>query len=302
MRRLLLLPAALLLATAQAPAPGPTPSEIAPAAPPRGEPALWKLSDADTSIYLFGTIHVLPQGYQWESSRLAAVFRDAGSLTVETVLDSDPAAATRLLTALGLSPGLPPISRRVAPEKRAALARLIEKSGVPVALYDQMETWAAGFLLTGTTLAELGLRIDSGVEPQLIARFRAAAKPVDGLETPAQQLGFFDTLPEDAQRTFLDGVIEQPDAIRREFARMLDAWARGDEAAIASTFDDDLEIAPALRQVLLTQRNAAWAELIAAKLATPGSMLIAVGAGHLVGPDSLQAQLAAKGLTVERVQ
>jgi uncharacterized protein YbaP (TraB family) len=312
MIRTLPLLATLLLTSAQAPAPivqpaapqAPAPSQpqIAPSAPLSGQPGMWKLSDADTNIYLFGTIHVLPQGYKWENDRLAAVFRDAQSLTVETVLDQDPAAVMQVLMALGISPGLPPLADRVVPEKRAALLKLVEQSGLPIAMYDKLETWAAAFLLSGSTLAQLGLRADSGVEPQLLARFRREAKPVDGLETPEQQLGFFDGLPEEAQRQFLDGVVDAPADARKEFDAMLAAWARGDEAAIAKSFDEDMVEAPLLRDVLLKQRNAAWAETLAARLETPGSMLVAVGAGHLAGADSVLALLAAKGLTVERVQ
>ena len=68
----------------------------------------------------------------------------------------------------------------------------------------------------------------------------AAGKPVGQLETNAEQLGFFDALPEDAQRTLLVASLDQPEQVRQQFQEMLAAWARGDVNAIARTFNDDM--------------------------------------------------------------
>ena len=83
---------------------------------------------------------------------------------------------------------------------------------------------------------------------------------------------------------------------------MLAAWTRGDEKAIAKTFDGADELTPRLRAVLLDQRNASWATWLAERLARPGTILVAVGAGHLAGKDSVQAKLGERGLKVTRVQ
>ena len=90
--------------------------------PPIAKPALWKLSDADTTIYLFGTIHALPHGYQWRDGALDDAFHKADALVLETVLDRDPGKASALLLGMGMKPGLPPLIDRVPTGKRAALA------------------------------------------------------------------------------------------------------------------------------------------------------------------------------------
>jgi hypothetical protein len=83
---------------------------------------------------------------------------------------------------------------------------------------------------------------------------------------------------------------------------MVDAWSRGDPDAIEKSFADDPEFTPALRDLLIRQRDRNWAEALAKRLEKPGTVFVAVGAGHLVGPDSVQKMLAAKGLKVVRVQ
>jgi len=272
----------------------------APAAP---KPALWKVADRDTTIYLFGTIHLLPQGTAWQSPTFAAAARQSGSLVVETIVDEkNPAALSATMMRLGLAPNLPSVEQRVAPAKRAALATAIARSRVPVAALNRMETWAVAFTLMGTQFADMALRQDAGVETSLKREFTAAGKPIDQLETNAEQLGFFDALPERAQRNLLEGAIEQPQAARKQFDAMLAAWTRGDVDAIARSFNADMADEPALRELLLKRRNANWARWIEARLAQPGEVMVAVGAGHLAGRDSVQALLGKRGLKVKRIQ
>jgi len=290
MRRLRLLAPLFLLAAA-------------PAQPP-AHPALWKLADADTTIWLFGSIHILPAGTNWMDPKIRHAIEESQSLTLETVLDEDPGKVGQILTSLGTAHGLPPLAERVPPAKRDELGALVKASGYPMSLLNGMKSWAAAILLTGAALQQIGIETAAspGVEPQLTALFRSAGKPVDGLETPEAQLGFFNQLPESAQRAFLVATLDDPAKARADFHKMLDAWARGDPAAIEKSFADDPEFTPALRDLLIRQRDRNWAETLAKRLEKPGTIFVAVGAGHLVGTDSVQAMLAKKGLKVQRVQ
>ncbi|MET0374328.1 MAG: TraB/GumN family protein [Rhizorhabdus sp.] len=280
------------------------PSRHADAPPPReARPALWKLADDDTTIYLFGTIHVLPTGYRWQTGPVAPAIASAKTLVIETLIGDDPAATSALLLRMGKPAApLPPLLERVPTAKRAALAAMIARSGIPAAFLDGQETWTAALLLVGTTLTDMKLVAGDGVEPQIQASFKARNLPIEGLETPEEQLGFFDRLPEAAQRDFLAAMVEDPAQMRTEYDAMLAAWARGDPKAIAATFDDELKDSPDLRQSLLVQRNRNWAKWLEKRLDSPGTVLVAVGAGHLVGRDSVQVMLARDGLKVVRVQ
>jgi len=295
----LLLPAILLAACAPMREPDAAPKTEATHV---AHPGLWKLADEDTTIYLFGTIHVLPQNYVWESPTLTKAAAEANELVIETVIGKDPRAMATMLMAMGTAPDLPPLAERVSPDKKAKLEALIARSQLPPALLDGMKTWTAAMMLVAASLTDLGLAPQSGVEEQLKGRFAANDRPITGLEKPEQQLGYLNALSEEDQRAFLDTVLDDPAEGRKEFDAMLGAWARGDEKAIAKTFDSADEMTPRLRTVLLDQRNATWAAWLAERLAQPGTILVAVGAGHLAGKDSVQVKLGERGLKVTRVE
>jgi uncharacterized protein YbaP (TraB family) len=292
----LFAPVAALLALASAPA------AEAKALHAAG-PALWAVSDADTTIYLFGTIHLLPQNYQWRTAKFDHAVTSSQQLMIETIVDQkNPGKMMGTLAGMGFAKGLPPLSQRVSPDKQAALATAIQKSGVPGPVFDQMKTWTAAVILLGVQYRELGLKGVEGVETVLRDNFTGAGKPVGELETNVEQLSFFDQLPEDSQRMLLEGSIEQPAQANEEFAAMLKAWARGDVEAISRTFDQELAASPELKNALIKQRNANWSKWIERRMAEPGAIMIAVGAGHLAGPESVISLLKKDGYRVDRLQ
>lgn len=272
-----------------------------PAEPP-ARPALWKLSDADTTIYLFGTIHVLPDNVKWRTPKLNAAIRQSDELILEVADLGDRDKTADTFVRLGMSQGLPPALDRVPPDKRAGLQALIEQSKAPKAALDRFETWALAVTLAAGVLSTLDISPDNGVEKALAADFKAAKKPVAGLETTELQLSYFDTLPEATQRIFLVSMVDDAADAKTEFARMIRAWATGDEKAIALTFDDEAKLTKELTDVLLRNRNANWTAWIARRMDQPGTVMVAVGAGHLAGPDSVQTMLGARGIKVSRVQ
>src|SRR4051794_20618712 len=216
------------------------------------KPALWQVSDADTTVYLFGTIHLLPDKYSWRTAKFDQAVAGSNELVLETIVDDkNPMKLVGILTKLGFSNGLPPIATRVAPAKVATLEAAITKSGIPRSAFDKMETWAAAFMLLGDQFKDLGLKGDQGVEQVLRSSFTSQGKPIGELETNSEQLGFFDTLPENAQRALLEGAIERPANMRQEFDAMLSAWSRGDVKAIANSFNRDLSASPELKAALL---------------------------------------------------
>ncbi len=265
-------------------------------------PAMWKVSDSDTTLYLFGTIHLLPEGQGWRTPAMNSALAGSDELVLEIADIDDVMASAQAMARLGMSPGLPPILERVPEDKRAALKAMIAESGYPEAVFDRLETWAAALPLLGVTFKRLGLDSTLGVEKQIGGPFRASGKTVTGLETIEQQLGYLDTLSEPAQRAFLRSVVEDSADTKAQFKAMLDAWASGDLRGIERTFDDETRMSPELKSALMSRRNAAWADWLAKRMEKPGTAFVAVGAGHLVGEDSVQAMLRKKGLKAKRVQ
>jgi len=273
------------------------------AAEAKTAPAMWSVSDADTTVYLFGTIHLLPEKYEWRTPKFDAAVNGSQELVVETIIDDkNPMALMSVLANMAFSPNLPPLVERVPAEKRPLLEAAIKKSGIPQPAFDRMETWAAAFMLLGVQYKDLGLKGGAGVEATLRDTFTSQGKPIGQLETNAEQLGFFDALPEKAQRQLLEGSVDSPGETGKAFRSMLDSWVKGDVAAIAKSFNHDLADSPELMEALIKRRNANWSRWVEQRMTKPGSVLIAVGAGHLAGPGSLVDLLQRDGYKVKRVQ
>ncbi|MEG3087286.1 TraB/GumN family protein [Sphingomonas sp. PB4P5] len=246
-------------------------------------PAVWRLSDGDTEIWLLGTIHALPAGVHWQTPAVAAAIAGADTLVTEI-----PAGDAATFEAAARVLGLPPLAQRVAAAQRAALARY----GTTL---DDMKTWAAAVTIAAAPMQQAGASAEDGVDATLAARF--AGRRHLALETQAGQLALFDSLPEPAQRVLLARAIGDPDG----YARTLAAWSAGDMRALAASLEPAFRGTPVLQEVLVTRRNARWSGWIAQRMRRPGRVLVAVGAGHLVGADSVVAMLGKRGFTVTRI-
>ncbi len=272
------------------------------AAPAAADPALWRIHDGDTEIILMGSMHELPAGTGWLTPRIAARVDAADTLVVEAVIPDDPSVVALLIGRVGYSPGLAKLDARIAPSRRGRLDAAVAGTRTSMDSLDLMETWLATIVLADGALAKLGLTAANGVEATLTARARAAHKTIVPLETLEQQFGYFDGLTETDQRRLLDATVDDLATVRADTEALTKAWLAGDTATIAAAFRKDaFASTPVIEQTLMTDRNARWADWLKARLATPGKVFVAVGAAHLAGSQSVQAMLAARGVTVERL-
>lgn len=265
-------------------------------------PALWKVSSPTATIYLLGTIHALPAGEAWHTPAIKKAEADSGALVLELIDAGDQAQVAETVRNMAFAPGLPDVLERVPLAVRPALGRLIAQLGTPLPALKSYKTWAVYVLaLNPMLLKTIGVDGDQGVERKLMADFTASGKEIGGLETVKYQLGIFDALPEAVQRHMLsEAVLDFPRA-KAEFYETLGAWEAGDPALIAKSFDKDLKSEPELARLLIHDRNVNWTNWTMARLRQRGTTLVAVGAGHLAGDDSVIAMLRAKGMKVVRV-
>lgn len=270
----------------------------APSEGEQGGPALWRVQKGDLDGWLFGTVHVLPDGVAWRTPRIDAAIDKADRLVLEVGNLDDQAAVMATFERLGRSPALPPIAERVAPDARDALDQLATKGTAQPDVLRPYESWAAAMLLSAAIQRTLDVSETNGVEPTLTARFRAAGKSIEGLETVEAQFRAFDTLPEATQRRMLGEVIVDSDEMGPMFDGIVKAWMKGDIDAIARADIGRRKPDPTVEAAVLVTRNKAWAEKIAAMHGRP---FIAVGTAHLAGADNLIALLEARGFTVTRL-
>jgi uncharacterized protein YbaP (TraB family) len=296
----LIAPFTLLLAAPACAQPAPT------AATPvkivqNADPALWVVKDKDTTIYLFGTIHVLQPGLTWFDGGVKQAFDQSNQVVLELVMPDAPAMQA-LVMAKGMAHDGIKLTDRLPEGKRAAYAKALADLGIPATALDGMEPWLAATNLSLLPLLKMGYDVSNGPEQAITKAAGAAGKPVIGLETAEQQLGYFDSLSMPAQVAFLSSTVDELPKLDATMKSMVASWAKGDPDGLARTLNDDLNASPEVKQALLVNRNKNWANWIDARMKQPGVVFMAVGAGHLAGNDSVIVQLKAHHLKAKRVK
>ena len=279
-------------------APAPAAARAVPQAEGKG-PALWVVRDADSTLYLFGTVHVLRPTTAWGSPRVDAAFDSADQIWFEISNPDDQAAVVPLIQQYGLSPDRP-LSSLLTAEEMTTLNNVAAGAGLPPGQIDVFRPWFAGLALSMAPLLKAGYDPQSGVELVLKARAGAAGKPIQGLETIDKQIGILAGMSEADQLAFLRTLLESYDEASVELDRMVGAWAAGDVATLEAVAVTEMQSeTPALYEALLVRRNTDWANQIQTMLEGSGTAFIAVGAAHLAGDDSVQEILEDRGVRVE---
>lgn len=264
------------------------------------KPALWKVSDADTTIYLFGTIHLLPQGIEWYNGPVATAFEQSQQLVTE-IPEVNEGETVALMLKHGTLPAGQSLRGLMSVEEKTKYEAAMTGLGLPPAAFDRYKPWFAAMALAILPLQRKGYALDNGVEAQLDKRNKALGRTRIGLETLDFQLGIFNGFSPDVQKTYLFGVIDALPNITQEIDKMVGSWSTGDAEALALTLNAESDD-PALYEALLTGRNRNWAAWIDQRLDQPGTIFVAVGAGHLGGKGSVQDFLDGRGIKTVRVQ
>lgn len=266
------------------------------------KPALWKIADEDTTIYLFGTIHLLPDTVNWYSGRIKQALDSSGTLVTEIDMTPEKLAAVGpLMAKLGTLPEGETLRGLMTDEQRARYESGLEKLGAPLNAFDTLEPWFAAIALTQVIAQASGFTQDKGVETVLETKIESNVKR-DALETVESQLAAFDEMPIDAQLDFLLQGAEDPAAAIEVLNSLVDLWAKGDVDQLSDLMDDSFKANPILEERLLDNRNQNWAEWIDTRLDEPGTVFIAAGALHFAGESSVQTYLAKRGIETTRLQ
>ncbi|HZV17155.1 MAG TPA: TraB/GumN family protein [Sphingobium sp.] len=261
------------------------------------DPALWVIQDEDTTIYLFGTIHLLRREILWFDGPVRRAFDSAQEVVLE-IIDEEGQAG---ILSSAMQPDAPPLSSQLPGGQGAKFLAALADNGAPAVLFDHVKPWLAAVALTTLPLQKLGYSPESGVDRAIRVEALAAGKALVGLETAAEQMGFFSAMPHDLQLALLSQTIDELPTLPSTIEQMITAWGAGDPDRLGALMNESVNDNPGLRKVLLTERNARWADWIKDRLAMPGTVFIAVGAGHLAGADSVQAMLRMRGIESARV-
>lgn len=265
-------------------------------------PALWVVRDADSTIYLFGTIHFMRPDVDWRTDEVAAALASSQSLVLEVANPEDRAAAVPLIQQYGRSPERPLSSLLDSDDfKRFDIAA--RTLGASAAQMDTLRPWLAGVMLSAAIQARGGFDAAAGVDVLLRADARRAGLPLGELETPEDQIRMLSGFPEEGQLAFLRNTLDTFDQAPTELGQLADAWIRGDVQGIASVTLHPMKTrSPSVYETVIVERNRRWADHIAEMLDGSGTTFVAVGALHLAGNDSVQHFLSQNRVETVRIQ
>ncbi|MEH0197942.1 TraB/GumN family protein [Caulobacter sp. CCNWLY153] len=272
------------------------------ATPSLADPALWKIQDHDSTIYLFGTVHVLRPETQWRSPKLDAALKSTDELVLEVIGADDMAVMQPLVMKYGIDQATP-LSKKLSPADWEKTKTYGQEMGMPAAALDAFRPWMAAITLAMAPMVKAGFDPKKGVEQVLTTELKADGKGLASLETAEQQIRFFADMPQADEVSLLQATLEEVDEGPAKLDKLVKAWSEGDVKSLESEFVTEMRTKyKPLYHTLIVARNTAWADELKTKLDGKGVSFVAVGAGHLVGPDSVQTLLGKRGIKVERVQ
>ena len=264
------------------------------------QPPLWIVRSHGSTVYLFGSVHLLPPGVDWTPAGLGAALLTANELWFEVPItaESDNAAVRDAEKRGSLAPGVT-LTSLMTPDQAEKLRRVAASLHCSMEALDRMQPWRAEVILSVAADAQFGADESNGVEARIQSITPAMAHR-RAFEAPRQQVDFLAGAPLADQLASLDLTLHDIEDDPGAYRRVVDEWLGADLAGLERDAITPLRRAsPVIYERLIAARNRRWAKEVRKWLRQPGVKVVVVGAGHLIGPDGLPALLRAQGMRVD---
>ncbi len=270
------------------------------------KPLLWKVSDADNSLYLLGSFHMLKPGDYPLAKSTDVAFDDAEQLYFELSPEemNNPALGQRMAQAAMLTNGKT-LQQSVSAETWKKLEAHAAERSLPLANFQAFEPWFVALILSVTEMQKSGLDTNLGLDKHFMERAGKAGKPAKGLETGDSQIAIFDGMGTKQQEQYLLDILDDSSDMKAKIEELHDTWRKADDKTLFDKMAMEMRSKyPELYQSINPDRNKAWLPKFEDLLKTNKSddILIVVGALHLVGEDGVIKMLKDKGYKIERMK
>ena len=264
-------------------------------------PALWKIDGPKGDVYLFGSVHLLPQGVNWRTPALDAALNEARVIAFEIDLDEarNLGATQQLIAKLGMLPAGQTLRKLLAPQQREKFERVAAAVGGPAPALYAFRPWLAAVTVSVQWIISKGFDPESGVDERIWEWAKENNKERVALETSESQLSVFAGLTREQEIEFLIITLDQIETMPNMLNELITAWRKGDTAKLDKIMNTGIEDFPPLTKRLMHDRHAKWLPQIERMIADGRTHVVVVGGAHLVGKDSVIAMLRAKGVKVE---
>jgi uncharacterized protein len=263
---------------------------------------VWAIRGAHNTVYLAGSIHLLPPQDAALPPALERAYDDSARVVMELDLGKiDELATAGWMLEHGALPAGVKLRSVTGEQRYARLSAAAEELGLPTDILDTQAPWVVAIELADLEYVHLGFDPQQGVEEQLVRRAQTDGKPTAGLETIDEELGGLESLSREDQLRMLDQTLDELKESSAEIKEVLSAWRSGDAAKLAALLSREYSSFPALYRSLVTVRNANWVPRIEEMLRGEGNCLVVVGSLHLVGDGGLLQLLRRDGYTPQQM-
>ncbi|KPK01657.1 MAG: hypothetical protein AMK71_04740 [Nitrospira bacterium SG8_35_4] len=281
---------------------------ISPAAAPDSEQSinrrhfLWSVEGRKATVYILGSIHLLKKDSYPLPAAIENIFSCCNKIAFETDLDGmkKPEMQNMMMT-LGMYPAGRTLSKNISKNTYTLLREKLHASGITIERFEQFKPWFVAINLAGLELERMGFDPALGVDRYFFDRARQERKNMLYLETNEFQINLFARFSPQKQETLLKQTLEELTIIETLFKEMIDAWRTGDHDLFNSIMSKSFNEYPSIYNKLFIRRNRNWIPELIKLMNQQGDALVIVGAGHLVGKDSVIDLLKKKGYKVDQL-
>lgn len=262
---------------------------------------LWSIQTQSNKFYLLGSLHVLKQ----DAYPLAIAIRSAYADCRKIVFETDIAALQEpAMQAIMLQMGLYPEGQNLLQDLDGHTQQLLERKmsmlGLPLAQFARFKPWLISLTLATLELQRLGFNPHYGLDVHFFNKASTDAKEIGFLESAEFQLNLLGNMVKKDQIAFLNQTLKELELVNELAADLVKFWRTGNASGLHGLLYRSFKDYPDIHDRLLIQRNKKWVEKIEVLMQENKNVLFVVGAGHLVGPESVVDLLRKKGYRVKQ--
>jgi uncharacterized protein YbaP (TraB family) len=260
---------------------------------------LWSIETQNNTVYLLGSIHILGKDSYPLPRAIESIYDCCNKVVFETDLESmeNPAAQQKMMKLALYGAG-----EKLSQELSQSTYRLLEKkmslAGFQVEQFEQFKPWFVAMTIAVSEFMRLGFDPNLGIDKHFYDKARRDRKEMIFLESNDYQINIFAGLNERQQELFLRETLKELEIIEIMVMDMLKAWKTGDTKRLHSILKMSYDEYPGIYDRFFTNRNKMWVKKIETLMKQNDNILIIVGAGHLVGNNSVTTLLKKKGYRV----
>lgn len=262
---------------------------------------LWSVQTESNQFYFLGALHVLTQDAYPLSTAIENAYSDSQKIVFETDIAAmhKPEAQTMMLE-IGMYPEGQNLLQNLDAGTRQMLEKKMTQLGLPLEQFSHFKPWLVALTLTTLELQKLGFNPIYGVDVHFFNKATADGKTIGFFEPLAYQLNLFGEMDKQNQNAFLNQTLKDLEIVKDLSDDLVKFWKTGDAKNLHALLYKSFKDHPDLHNRLLIQRNKKWVEKIEIFMQENKNILFVVGAGHLVGPQSVVDLLKKRGYKVKQ--